>query len=88
MSRKGLAEAVLERVKPHRTGFPAWHEKLSADDRKRLEEIRSRWAKGDLQITKNALARAIIEECRERGIVVSGIQGVTDWLNLANGRRR
>jgi hypothetical protein len=34
-------------------------------------------------IQKRALARAIIETCRERGFPVSGVQGVEHWLNAA-----
>lgn len=76
-----IADEIVSRVKNYRPGFNAWHCDLPADVLAELEALRARWANGEIAIQKRALARAIIETCRERGLHVSGVQGVEHWLN-------
>ena len=87
MASKGkptsIADDVLSRAQNYAPGFAAWHCKLPPDALAELEALRSRWASGELAIQKRALARAIIETCRERGYPVSGVQGVEHWLHAA-----
>jgi len=81
--RVSIAEDVLGRAANYQPGFVAWHCKLPPEALAELEALRSRWASGEVAIQKRALARAIIETCRERGYPVSGVQGVEHWLNAA-----
>jgi hypothetical protein len=83
-----LAAAVMARARNNCPGFVPWYRRIPAADLAQLESLRSRWASGELPIQKRALARAIIDECHDRGLTVSGIQGVEDWLNLAVSRTR
>jgi ribosomal protein L10 len=87
-SKPDIVESVLSRVKESSPGFIAWYRRLPPEDLSRLESLRDRWASGEVQIQKRALARAIIEECRDRGLYVTGVQGVEDWLNHATGKKR
>jgi hypothetical protein len=79
--RVSIADDVLGRAANYQPGFVAWHCKLPPDVLAELESLRARWANGEIAIQKRALARAIIETCRERGLHVSGVQGVEHWLN-------
>jgi hypothetical protein len=51
-----------------------------------LEALRERWVSGELGLQKRALARSIIQSLKDRGLPVSGVQGVEHWLT-ANRRR-
>jgi hypothetical protein len=84
--KPGIADEILSRVQNYKPGFGAWHCELPDDVRTELEALRERWVSGELGLQKRALARSIIASLRDRGLPVSGIQGVEHWLT-ANRRR-
>jgi len=81
-----IVDDILSRVERRPPGPVNWFTRLTAEQQAELDTLRQRWITGELGIGKRALARAIIATCRERGLSVSGVQGVEDWL--AGGRHR
>ncbi len=90
MASKGkpasIADEIVSRVKNYKPGFNAWHCDLPSDVLAELEALRERWVSGELGLQKRALARSIIQSLKDRGLPVSGVQGVEHWL-CANKRR-
>jgi len=81
MAKKlSLADEILGRAKNAVRAVP-WFEKLPADDLADLESVRAAWQSGSTGLTRAALSRTIIETLRSRGLPVSGVQGVGDWLS-------
>ena len=75
-----IVDDILRRVEQRQPGPATWFTRLTAEHQAELDTLRQRWITGELGIGKRALARAIIATCRERGLSVSGVQGVEDWL--------
>lgn len=60
---------------------PSWLDRLPADVRAELLDIRREWRDGTLQASGRGLAAAIVENCRERGIPCIQYSGVREWLS-------
>ena len=86
MPSDSIADAVLEIVADRQPGTSGWAAKLPPDDRTQLEELRERWRRWELPMSKRAFARAVIAVCQDRGYAVSGIQGVEYWIGRRNPR--
>ena len=88
MSKKqaSIADEIVSRVRNYQPGLPAWHGQLPPDVLAELEALRERWVSGELGLQKRALARSIIQSLKERGLPVSGVQGVEHWLCLTKRR--
>jgi hypothetical protein len=80
---ESIADAVLQVVAERQPGMTGWSAKLPAAERAHLEDLRERWRRHELPMTKRAFARAVVEVCQKRGYFVTGIQGVEHWI----GRR-
>lgn len=74
-----LRSAIVASAAPqHR---PArWIDRLPADVREELIEIRREWRSGTIQASGRGLAAAIVANCKERGITICGFAGVREWL--------
>lgn len=58
-----------------------WHSRLDAEARKELDEIKSRYRAGKYgEVSKRAIARAIVSAAKERGWRICGENGVREWL--------
>jgi len=75
-----IADEIVSRVRNYQPGFTAWHGQLPPDVLAELESLRERWVSGELGLQKRALARSIIQSLKDRGLPVSGVQGVEHWL--------
>jgi len=84
--RPSISDEIVSRVKNYQPGFTAWHGQLPPDVLAELEALRERWVSGELGLQKRALARSIIQSLKERGLPVSGVQGVEHWLCLTKRR--
>lgn len=81
-----ISDEIVSRVRNYQPGFTAWHGQLPPDVLAELEALRERWVSGELGLQKRALARSIIQSLKERGLPVSGVQGVEHWLCLNKKR--
>jgi hypothetical protein len=81
-----ITEDILSRVQHRQPGPVTWFTRLPPEVQAELDALRQRWITGELGIGKRAISRAIIATLSERGLGVSGVQGVEDWL--AGGRHR
>lgn len=81
-----ISDEIVSRVKNYQPGFTAWHGQLPSAVLTELEALRERWVSGELGLQKRALARSIIQSLKERGLPVSGVQGVEHWLCLTKRR--
>lgn len=71
-------ESRIVRKKP---GFASWFEALPADAKESLGKIKKKFLDGGYRGTpKTSLAKAVVAIASDRGWVVSGVQGVIDWL--------
>jgi hypothetical protein len=73
--RDAVAAAARVRRKP-----PNWLDRLSASQRAEIEEIKRSWLAGEFSASAMSLAVSLVENCRERGIMTCGVQGVRSWL--------
>ena len=77
---KSLADAIREAIPPPPRRTLPWYERLPADKRAELEELKREHRAGLLPGTRYGLAATISEELRLRGLSDVGIQGVSAWL--------
>ena len=70
-----MAAAARVRRKP-----PNWLDRLTAEQRVEIEDIKRSWLRGELHASALSLAVSLVENCRERGIPTCGVQGVRAWL--------
>jgi len=61
---------------------PNWLDRLTAEQRAEVEEIKRAWLAGEFAASALSLAVSLVENCRERGIPTCGVQGVRAWLGL------
>lgn len=59
---------------------PNWLDRLTAEQRAEVEDIKRSWLAGEIQASALSLAVSLVETCRERGIPTCGFQGVRAWL--------
>lgn len=79
MARRKLVDEVAARAKNSRPGFSSWYDRLPAEARKELDEVRVAFDNTVHQ--KTAYAQAIIDAATERGWKIGGVQVVVAWLN-------
>lgn len=77
---KSLSAAIRAAIPDPARGTLPWYERLPADKRAELEELKREHRAGLLPGTRYGLAATISEELRVRGLVNVGIQGVSAWL--------
>lgn len=75
-----LMDEVLSRVVDKRPGFARWIDKLPADIRNELNELRACHHAGAVKHQISALAEAIAAAVAERGHPQPGKQAVIAWL--------
>jgi hypothetical protein len=61
---------------------PNFLERLPAEQRAEIEEIKRAWLAGEIHASALSLAVSLVGNCRERGIPICGVQGVRAWLGL------
>jgi len=81
-----IADEIVARAQNYKPGFTAWHYEIPADVLAELEALRERWVSGELGLQKRALARSIVQTLKDRGLPVSGFQGVEHWLTASKRR--
>lgn len=75
-----LVSDVLARVKPTESRA-GWWKKLPPDVLEELEQLRARFHAGQLgDMTKTALARAIVDAVMDRGVEMPKYRQVITWL--------
>jgi hypothetical protein len=62
------------------SGVGYWMDRISADAKAELEEIKRQYRSGAIKARRRTLARAISRHLRERGICSIGHYGVEAWL--------
>jgi len=62
---------------------PNWLDRLSAEQKAEVEEIKRAWMAGELQASCLSLAVSLVDNCRARGIPICGVAGVRAWLARA-----
>lgn len=77
---KSLSDAIRDAIPPLPRRTLPWYERLPADERAELEEVKREHRAGKLQGTRVALAITISEQLRLRGLCEVGMQGVAAWL--------
>jgi len=77
---KALSERVVARAHNLRPKPQGFFHRLPADVQAELLELRRRLRAGEFPGGATFLARGIVEECRQDGIAICGIQGVRMWL--------
>lgn len=75
-----LVSAILSGIEPLRKGPASWCDRLPADVRGELIELRARFAAGVLGCTKVALAKSIHAALAERGLIAIGWKEIVRWL--------
>jgi hypothetical protein len=75
-----LTDAIRAAIPPTPRGTLPWYERLPADKRAELEELKREHRAGLLPGTRYGLAATISEQLRLRGLANVGIQGVSAWL--------
>jgi hypothetical protein len=73
--RDAVAAGACVKRKP-----PNWLDRLSAQQKDEVEEIKRAWLTGELQASCLSLSHSIVENCRARGIPTCGVAGVRAWL--------
>jgi hypothetical protein len=73
--RDAVAAVARARRKP-----PNWLDRLTAEQRAEVEDIKRAWLAGEFAASGLSLAVSLVENCRERGIPTCGVQGVRAWL--------
>lgn len=83
MGRPGkatFADRVAARVVQSRPRMQGFFYRLPADVQAEILDLRRRFREGEFAAGATALARSIVDECRQDGIPICGIQGVRVWL--------
>lgn len=75
-----LTERVIERVKAMPQRHKTWFERLDADVKSELSDIKKSWVAGEIKSSALRLAEHISASLRESGISTVGHQGVINWL--------
>lgn len=73
-----LLDDVLARQLRNKPGFQTWFDRLAPEQQAEMRAVHAAFDPASHQ--KLAYARAVIEAANERGIPVSGLQGVIAWL--------
>ena len=81
MAKTPLMKAVLSKVVVKSHGPKNWFDRLPADAKTELGQLREYFHHEDHGIPKRAFALGVIEAAKERGWHISGVQGVVAWLN-------
>lgn len=76
----GLAEMVRANLRPVRHGFAPWHERLPADARAEVDEVKRAWLAGKLGAQMRPVALLVAKYLADNGICTIGEQGVIAWL--------
>jgi len=75
-----LGDKIRKALPDRAGGVTAWHEKVSAETRKELEDIKREWHGGKITVAKWTLARTISATLKQDGILNIGAWGVVRWL--------
>jgi len=80
--KKDFLSAVDEQVAASTRGSRTWFDCLDASAKRQLSTVKEKYLKGGYtNKSKRSIAKAVITAAKERGWRVSGIQGVTSWLD-------
>lgn len=75
-----LVDAVLESLPSRIHGNAPWYERVAAEHRAEIAEVKAAWKAGKIAVPRNTAAKHIAAQLRERGISTVGHQGVCEWL--------
>ena len=78
---KSLLDDVLATAASCRFGPAAWVEKLPADLRAEVEQVKHAYKTKAVDVRKNALARALKAAVEQRGFPCVNQAGVVRWLD-------
>ena len=81
--KSSLLADVARVIVIKRRGKPRWSELLTPELAEEFNAVRDNWASGRLPGSLLNVAQAVIKVARERGIPISGEQGVRRWLRKA-----
>lgn len=75
-----LGDKIRKALPTRSGGALPWYEKVPAETRKEIEDIKRDWHSGKLTAPKWTLARTISATLKQDGIANIGIWGVVRWL--------
>ena len=81
--KSSLLADVARAIVVKRPGKPRWDDLLTPKLAEEFNTVRDNWASGSLPGTLLSVAKAVIKVAKERGIPISGEQGVRRWLRKA-----
>lgn len=57
-----------------------WFSRLPPDVQTEILAVKQAWHDGEIQSTVAGLARAIMEDCKDRGFATCGLCGMREWI--------
>lgn len=81
MTKKRLIDRVMVAIAARPKKAMTWFDRISPDEQAELLAIKKAWKSGEIVSSLDALAKDIIQQCREVGIVTCERQGMRTWLS-------
>ena len=75
-----IRDSIVSRLGEYQPKVKSWIEKLPESVRSEMLDIRVAWQAGEINSTARGLARAIVADCRERGMNSPSPEWVREWL--------
>lgn len=79
-----LSKAMVDRIKNRAVELQKkplnWLSRLPEDVQAEILAVKKAWHDGEINSSISGLARAIMEDCKERGYPTCGLCGMREWI--------